>query len=300
MQHTLRNSYSFEGKGLHTGAFAHMTIRPAEENAGIVFVRSDISREARVHPLACNVSSTARCTTISEGETSVSTIEHIMSAAAGLGIDNMLVEIDGPEVPILDGSAMPYVSVIMADELQEQDAPRKYFEISESFHYEDAESGATIDILPADSLSVDLTADFNSKVLGVQHFRYDSGTDYAAEIAPCRTFCFFHELEFLASKGLIKGGDVENAIVIVEHPVDDATLARMQELFGVGRLEVCQGYLNNLSLHFPDEIVRHKTLDLLGDFALLGAPLKGTIIACKTGHRINSAVCRILSEKYNK
>lgn len=300
MQHTLKKSYTFEGKGLHTGAFAHMTISPAEEDTGIVFIRSDIGPEARVRPLACNVSSTARCTTVSEGEASVSTIEHLMSAAAGLGIDNMIVEIDAQEVPILDGSAMPYVSAITADGLQEQDAPRKYFEITEPFRYEDAESGATIEILPADSLSVDLTADFNSKVLGVQRFRYDSSIDYAAELAPCRTFCFFHELEFLASKGLIKGGDVENAIVIVEHPVDDATLARMQELFGVGPLEVRQGYLNNLTLHFPDEIVRHKTLDLLGDFALLGAPLKGTIIANKTGHRVNSAVCRILSEKYNK
>lgn len=300
MQHTLINSYTFEGKGLHTGVFSHMTIRPADVNTGIVFVRTDIGPEARVRPLARNVSSTARCTTISEGDASVSTIEHLMSAAAGLGIDNMIVEIDAPEVPILDGSALPYVLAVTSDGLQEQDAPRRFFEISEPFHYEDPESGATIDILPAESLSIDLTADFNSKVLGVQRFKYDSSVDFASEIAPCRTFCFFHELEFLASKGLIKGGDVENAIVIVEYPVDSATLARMQELFGVGPLEVRQGYLNNLSLHFPDEIVRHKTLDMLGDFALLGAPLKGTIIASKTGHRVNSAVCRILSEKYNR
>ena len=300
MQHTLKKSYSFEGKGLHTGVFSHMTIRPAEAGSGIVFIRTDIGPDARVRPLACNVSSTARCTTISEGEASVSTIEHLMSAAAGLGIDNMTVEIDAPEVPILDGSALPYASAVAADGLQEQDAPRKYFEITEPFHFEDPESGATIDIAPAESLTISLTADFNSKVLGVQRFEYDGNVDYAAEIAPCRTFCFFHELEFLASKGLIKGGDVENAIVIVEHPVDKATLARMQELFGVGPLEVRQGYLNNLSLHFPDEIVRHKTLDMLGDFALLGAPLKGAVKAVKTGHRVNSAVCRILSDKYNR
>jgi UDP-3-O-[3-hydroxymyristoyl] N-acetylglucosamine deacetylase/3-hydroxyacyl-[acyl-carrier-protein] dehydratase len=210
----------------------------------------------------------------------------------------------------------------MADGLLAQDAPRKYLRLREPFHYED-ESGATIDILPAEYLKIDLTVDFNSKVLGVQHFVYSpppessapcrsfapllasagrepfqaSGyTDYATQIAPCRTFCFFHELEFLASKGLIKGGDTENAIVVVEHPVDPATLKRMQTLFGVGDLQVHEGYLNNLQLYFPDEIVRHKMLDILGDFALLGAPLLGTIIARKTGHRINTAVCKSLLE----
>ena len=139
-----------------------------------------------------------------------------------------------------------------------------------------------------------LTVDFNSRVLGVQRFKYNAAVDYATQIAPCRTFCFFHELEFLAGKGLIKGGDMDNAIVIVEHPVDDATLERMRSLFHAGRLEVREGYLNNLQLHFPDEIVRHKMLDMIGDFALLGAPIKGTIIAGKTGHRINTAVCKSL------
>ena len=178
--------------------------------------------------------------------------------------------------------------------LAAQDAERRSLTLERPFHFEDDASGATIDIYPAEGCEMQLTVDFNSKVLGVQRFKYDTTVDYATQIAPCRTFCFFHELEFLAGKGLIKGGDMDNAIVIVEHPVDDATLERMRGLFHAGHLEVNEGYLNNLQLHFPDEIVRHKMLDMIGDFALLGAPIKGTIIACKTGHRINTAVCKSL------
>lgn len=296
MQHTLKREYTFTGKGLHTGVVTSMTLRPAPENHGIRFVRSDIGPLALVRAIASNVTSTARGTTISRGDASVSTIEHLISAASGLGIDNMLVDIDGPEVPILDGSALPYVNAITADGLQEQSAPRRYLALREPFHWEDGESDACIDILPAEEFSADLTVDFGSRVLGIQRLRYSHQVDYATGIAPCRTFCFFHELEYLASKGLIKGGDMDNAIVIVEHPVDEATLKRMQSYFGVGDLQVHQGYLNNLQLHFHDEIVRHKMLDLLGDFALLGAPLLGTIIARKTGHRINTTVCKALLE----
>ena len=296
MQHTIKQSYTFCGKGLHTGVIANMTLHPAEAGSGIRFVRTDIGPDAIVPALATKVGPTNRSTTICSGEASVSTLEHLMSACAGLGIDNLLVEIDAPEVPILDGSAKPYVEAILADGLLTQDAPRKYLRLREPFHWSDDASDASIDILPSEKLQIDLTIDFNSKVLGVQRYQYDAGSDYATQIAPCRTFCFFHELEFLVSKGLIKGGDTENAIVVVEHPVDPATLKRMQTLFGVGDLQVHEGYLNNLQLYFPDEIVRHKMLDILGDFALLGAPLLGTIIARKTGHRINTAVCKSLLE----
>lgn len=296
MQHTIKQSYKFCGKGLHTGVIANMTLHPDEAGSGIRFVRTDIGPDAIVPALATKVGPTNRSTTICSGEASVSTLEHLMSACAGLGIDNLLVEIDAQEVPILDGSAKPYVEAILADGLLAQDAPRKYLRLREPFHWSDDASDASIDILPSEKLQIDLTIDFNSKVLGVQRYQYDAGSDYATQIAPCRTFCFFHELEFLVSKGLIKGGDTENAIVVVEHPVDPATLKRMQTLFGVGDLQVHEGYLNNLQLYFPDEIVRHKMLDILGDFALLGAPLLGTIIARKTGHRINTAVCKSLLE----
>ena len=296
MQHTLKKSYTFSGKGLHTGASVNMTIHPAPAGSGIVFLRSDIGPEATVAALATNVGPTTRSTTLRSGSVSVSTIEHLMSAAAGLGIDNMLVELDAEEVPILDGSALPYVRAIAADGLLEQDAPRKFLTLEQPFHYEEPESGATIDILPAEEPAMKLTVDFNSKVLGMQSFAYSSGIDYASEIAPCRTFCFLHELEFLLSKGLVRGGDMDNAIVIVEHPISPESIERLKAFFGIRQIEVRQGYLNNLQLYFPDEIVRHKMLDMIGDFALLGAPLKGTIIASKTGHRINTGVCKTLLE----
>ena len=295
MQHTISRSYTFTGKGLHSGVVARMTLRPAEAGSGIQFCRTDIGPDALVKAVATNVSGTDHGTTIASRNASVSTIEHLMSAAAGLGIDNMLVEIEGPEVPILDGSAAPYAEAIAADGLLEQPVARRELSLLEPFHYKDP-SGATIVILPAEEFSADLTVDFNSKVLGVQRFHYDKSVDYTSGIAPCRTFCFFHELEYLAGKGLIKGGDADNAIVIVEHPVDEATLKRMRSLFTADALEVREGYLNNLQLHFQDEIVRHKMLDLLGDFALLGAPLKGTIIASKTGHTVNAAACKALLE----
>lgn len=296
MQHTLKQSYTFSGKGLHTGAGVNMTIHPAPAGSGIVFCRSDLGAGATVAALATNVGPTNRSTTLCRGNVCVSTIEHLMSAAAGLGIDNMLVELDAEEVPILDGSALPYVRAIAADGLAGQDAPRRFLTLEKPFHYEEPDSGASIDILPAGEPSMKLTVDFNSKVLGVQSFCYDSSIDYAGEIAPCRTFCFLHELEFLLSKGLVRGGDMDNAIVIVEHQASEESIGRLKAFFGIRNLEVRQGYLNNLQLHFPDEIVRHKMLDMIGDFALLGAPLKGTIIASKTGHRINTAVCKTLLE----
>ncbi len=296
MQHTLKKSYTFSGKGLHTGLTANMKLHPAPAGSGIEFLRTDLGHDAFVRALATNVGATARSTTIEANGVSVSTIEHLMSAAAGLGIDNMLVEIDAPEVPILDGNAKPYVEAICADGLEEQDAPRRILRIKEPFHWKDAESGATIDILPGDEPRMELTIDFNSKVLGVQRFAYDGSVDYATQIAPCRTFCFLHELEFMVSRGLVRGGDMDNAIVVVEQMIAPESLERMKKFFGVGDLEVREGYLNNLELYFPDEIVRHKMLDMIGDFALLGAPLAGTIIASKTGHSTNTAACRSLLE----
>lgn len=323
MQHTIKQSYSFCGKGLHTGAVARMTLHPAPAGSGIRFVRTDIGPGAIVPALATCVGPTDRSTTLCSGNASVSTLEHLMSACAGLGIDNLLVELDAPEVPILDGSAKPYAEAILADGLLAQDAPRKYLRLREPFHWRDDASDASIDILPSEKLQIDLTVDFNSKVLGVQRFVYSpppessapcrsfapllasagrepfqaSGyTDYATQIAPCRTFCFLHELEFMVARGLVRGGDMNNAIVVVEQMISPESLERMKAFFGVGDLKVSEGYLNNLQLYFPDEIVRHKMLDMIGDFALLGAPLQGTIIASKTGHRANTAVCKSLLE----
>lgn len=286
-QQTVKREYTFEGRGLHTGKFSHMTICPAPENFGIRFLREDVGVE--IAATADKVSRTDRSTTISEGDVAVVTIEHVLSALTGLGVDNALVKIDNEEVPILDGSASYYVKSIAPDGLHQQEAERKYIEIDKEIEIKDEQTGSWVKITPADHMSYEVTVDFGSRVLGVQSATWDEATDYVKEIAPCRTFCFFHELEFLVSRGLVKGGDVENAIVIVEHPVTDEQVDNMCKLFNQPKLGVTpDGYLSNLVLHFPNECGRHKLLDLIGDLRLCGAYLRAHVSAYKSGHRINS------------
>ena len=292
LQQTLRKSYLFEGKGLHTGRVARMTVSPAPADTGIVFKRTDIGQDALVEALAENVSSTARSTTISKGDASVSTIEHILSALTGMGVDNALIEIDNVEVPILDGSAKPYIEAIWKDGFQEQDAPRKYIELKETVEVVN-EKGSVVRLEPAEDFSYDIKIDFNSRVLGVQHAQWDSSVVYPEEIGVCRTFVFFHEIEFLFNNGLVKGGDVDNAIVIVEHPVTKEQVDNMSRLFNVPSLEVREdGYLSNLQLRFTNECARHKLLDLIGDLRLCGGFLKAKITAEKAGHGINTTAAR--------
>lgn len=286
-QQTIKKEYSFEGRGLHTGKYAHLTICPAPENFGIRFLRVDTGVE--IPASAEYVSRTDRSTTISVGDSSVVTIEHVLSALTGLGVDNALVKIDNEEVPILDGSASYYVKAIAPDGLQVQSVDRKYIEITEEIEIKDEQTGSWVKITPSDHMSFEVSVDFNSRVLGVQSASWEEGSDYVGQIAPCRTFCFFHELEFLASKGLVKGGDVDNAIVIVEHPVTDEQVDKMCALFGQPRLSVTpEGYLSNLVLNFPNECGRHKLLDLIGDIRLCGGFPKAHISAFKSGHKINS------------
>ena len=287
-QHTIKKACEFHGKGLHTGKIADMTIKPAPVNTGIVFVRKDIGTEAFVPALAENVSSTARSTTISCGEISVSTIEHVMSALTGMGIDNAIIELNNVEVPILDGSALQYVKAF-AGNTEEQDADRVFITIPDEIELKDEKSGSWVKITPADKPSFDITADFNSHVLGVQEASWDLSKNYAEEIGPCRTFVFFHEVEFLLANNLVKGGDVDNAIVIVEHPVTDEQISRMAELFNQPKLGVSEsGYLSNLTLHFPNECGRHKLLDMIGDMRLAGGYLNAKVTAFKPGHTINT------------
>ena len=278
-----------------------MVIKPAPVNTGIVFHRVDLGENAFVEAVAENVSSTARSTTISQGEASVSTIEHIMSAFAGMGVDNALVEIDNVEVPILDGSARYYVEAMLEDGLVEQDAPKKYVSIPGELEIADEKTGSYIRLTPSEEPTIDLKVDFNSRVLGVQDVSWDCTTDYSKEIAPCRTFVFFHEIEYLFMNNLVKGGDVDNAIVIVEHPVEPGQVERLAGLFNVPALAIDdKGYLNNLSLHFPDECGRHKLLDLLGDLYLSGGILKAKVTAFKPGHSINTRMAKAVREAIAK
>ncbi len=268
-QHTLKKTYFFEGKGLHTGTYSHMKIMPADVGCGIAFLRNGVLIPA----LADNVTNTARSTTISFGGQDAVTIEHIMSTFMGLGIDNAVVELDNIEVPILDGSARLYVQAIMADGLEDQGVPRKFIDVPQVVDLKDERSGSWVRIEPASAPSAQITVDFNSPVLGVQEAFWNLDTDYAREIAPCRTFCFYREVEPMLKAGLIKGGDLDNALVVTD-----------------------DGYMGNPQLHFDDECGRHKMLDLLGDMRLAGGYLNARISAYKPGHTINTQAAKALRE----
>ena len=300
-QQTLKKSYSFEGKGLHTGRYAKMTISPAPTDTGIRFRRTDLGDEAYVDALAENVSNTARSTTISSGDVSVMTIEHILSSLTGMGVDNALIDIDNVEVPILDGSAKPYIDAIWKDGFFLQDKPRHYIELKETVEIFNPEKGSFVRIEPAEEFSYNIKIDFNSKVLGVQRAQWDPSVVYAEQIGICRTFVFFHEIEYLFNNGLVKGGDVDNAIVIVEHPVTDEQVGRLASLIGIPALQVKEnGYLNNLELRFENECARHKLLDLIGDLRLCGGFLKAKVTAEKSGHGINTTAAKALRKAIDK
>lgn len=270
-QHTLKTSYSFEGKGLHTGTFSHMTVMPAAADTGIRFQRTDLPGQPVIEASARNVTKTTRSTTIACGEAEAVTIEHIMSVLTGLGVDNAFIQLDNLEVPILDGSARLYLEAFLKDGLQDQGVPRRYIDIPLAIEVRNPQSGSWVRIEPADKPSAQITVDFNSPVLGVQSVSWDEGTDYAREIGPCRTFCFYREIEPMLKGGLIKGGDLSNALVVTD-----------------------DGYMGDPVLHFPDECGRHKMLDLLGDIRLAGGYLNARVSAFKPGHFINTQAVKAL------
>ena len=274
-----------------------MVVNPAPQNTGILFRRADLGDEVYIHALSRNVSSTARSTSLSEGGATIHTVEHLLSALTGMGIDNAIVDVDNIEVPILDGSAFYYVKAFGEAGTVSQEAERKYLKVSSTIRVEDQKSGSWVSISPSEDFSYDVTSDFSSKVLGVQRCQYTPDMDYATQIAPCRTFVFFHEIEFLFANNLIKGGDVDNAIVIVEHPVTDEQVARVASAIGKPALKVTsEGYLSNLKLHFPDETGRHKLLDLVGDIRLCGGFIKGRVEAYKPGHSLNTELSKAIEE----
>ena len=287
-QQTLGGTISFSGKGLHTGVVVNMTVNPASDNTGIVFRRVDIEGQPTVPALCEYVTDTSRGTTIENGKAKVSTIEHIVSALWSMGVDNAIIDIDGPETPIMDGSAREYVQRISEVGLVEQKSPRKYYEVTEKQVYTIPDKGVAIIIYPDDEFTVSVHVDYNSKVIGNQYATLDIFNDYVEKIAPCRTFVFLHELEPLLKMNLIKGGDLDNAIVVVENPVSDEQLEHLKKVFNKDDIRVTGGYLNNLQLRSSNELARHKLLDLLGDFALLGMRIKGRVWASRPGHYANT------------
>ena len=287
-QKTLKAPISFSGKGLHTGVQVNMTVNPAAEDTGIVFRRVDLDEKPTIPALCDYVVDTSRGTTIELGEARVSTIEHIMSALWTLGVDNAIIDIDGPETPIMDGSAREYAAAITATGVQEQAADINYYHVTEKMVYTIPEKGVAIIIYPDDEFSVSVHVDYNSKVIGNQYSTFVPGDDYSSKIAPCRTFVFLHELEPLMKMNLIKGGDLDNAIVVVENAVSDEQLEHLKKIFNKQDIRITGGYLNNLELRFNNELARHKLLDLLGDFALLGRRIKGRVWATRPGHFANT------------
>ena len=299
-QQTLNSSISFSGKGLHTGVRVTMTVHPADPDTGIVFRRTDIEGQPIIPALCDNVVDTSRGTTIEVGGHRVSTIEHIMSALWTLGVDNAIIDIDAPETPIMDGSSREYAQAIMEVGTVEQPAERKYYQVTEKMVYTIPEKGVAIILYPDDEFSVSLHVDYNSKVIGNQYATFNPGDDYSSKIAPCRTFVFLHELEPLMKMNLIKGGDLDNAIVVVENPVPDEQLENLKKIFNKPDIEIKAGYLNNLQLRYNNELARHKLLDLLGDFALLGMRIKGRVWATRPGHFANTEFMKQLKYSIRK
>lgn len=298
-QHTIKKSVSVSGVGLHTGKTVTLTFKPAPANHGCKFQRIDLDDQPVINADVNRVVSTQRGTTIQVGKAQINTVEHVLSALAGLKIDNTLIELDGPETPIMDGSAAPFVKALLEAGIEEQEETREYFEIEEPIIYYDEATGSEMMALPSDTFEVTTLIDFNSPVLGQQFASLKSLDEYEQEIAPCRTFVFLHELEYLYKQNLIKGGDLDNAIVIVDRPVEQAELDQLAKLLGKPSVKVEDtGILNTLKLHFTNEPARHKLLDVIGDVALLGAPIKGRIVATKPGHKTNVEFTKILKKHY--
>lgn len=287
-QKTIAASRSLQGVGLHTGVQVSLTFQPAEENTGIRFVRTDIEGHPSIPADVDYVVETSRGTTLAKDDVQVSTVEHALAAAAGLQIDNLIIELTGPEVPILDGSALPFIEALREAGIQEQAADRDYFELKTNVFYKDPARDVEIMGVPADDYSVKVMIDFNSPVLGFQHAQLNKISDFSDEVASCRTFVFLHELKMLLDNNLIKGGDLSNAIVYVDRPLSTEDQATLGKLFNRNDLSVTrEGTLNNIEIKYQNEAARHKLLDVVGDLMLVGKPIKGSIIATRPGHAAN-------------
>jgi len=300
-QRTIQQAVTVKGKGLHTGVEVEVVICPAEVNTGYIFQRVDLDGQPKIEALADYVTDTSRGTTLVQKGIKITTVEHVLAALSGMGIDNALIKVNGPEMPIMDGSSSVFVNEIAKVGTVEQGAERNYFIIREKTVYRDEKNNIEIVAYPDDGFSIDVMIDYNSKVLGHQYAKLINIEDFEKQIAPCRTFVFFHELEPLLKNNLIKGGDLENAIVIMEREVPQVELDRIADLFNKPHVHVRpSGFLNHLDLHFTNEPARHKLLDMVGDLSLLGLRIKGKITALRPGHHANTEFAKALRKQYKK
>ncbi len=301
-QRTLASAITFEGIGLHTGEFNRMTVEPAPANHGYKFQRVDVEGQPIIDADVDRVVGTQRGTTLEQHGAKVHTTEHILAALYGCEVDNVLIQLEGPEIPIMDGSARAFVAAILEAGFVEQDAPRKFFTLKENIAFEDTEKDVEMLAVPEPDGEFRLTVmvDYHSPVLGTQHASMYKMEEFAEEIASCRTFVFLKEVANLAREGLIKGGDVDNAVVLVERPYSDAELAEIADLVGKSSLEMhveSKGVLNTTPLRFDNEPARHKLLDIVGDLALTGHFIQGHILAARPGHAGNVAFAKLLKQR---
>lgn len=300
-QQTLKESFTVSGKGLHTGLHITATFLPAPENHGYKFQRIDLENQPIIDALAENVTDTTRGTVIAHGDAKVSTIEHSMAALYASGIDNCLIQVDAPEMPILDGSAIEFIKNIEKVGITEQKADKDYYIVKQRIEVHDDSTGASLTLLPDEEFSIDTMVNFNSPILDNQYATLEHIQDFGKEIASSRTFVFVREIEQLLKGNLIKGGDLENAIVIYDTPMAQEQLDHLADLLQVPHKEVHDfGYINDKPLQFSNEPARHKLLDVMGDLALIGRPLKGKVIAIKPGHALNTALSKKIRQELRK
>ena len=300
-QRTIKADITVSGVGLHTGKPVNMRFKAAPENHGYKFKRVDIEGTPVVDADVDNVTDTSRGTTISQNGASVSTVEHVLAALVGLEIDNILIELDGPEVPIMDGSAIQFIEAFEQVGIKEQEADREYYDIPYNIMYSEPERRVEMVAMPLDDYRFTCMIDYNSPVLGSQHAAITTISEFKKEIASCRTFCFLHELETLLKNDLIKGGDLNNAIVVVDKNVSEDELKHLAKLFNREDINVAkEGILNNIELRHQNEPARHKLLDMIGDLALVGVPLRGHIMAARPGHAANVAFAKKIKAQIKK
>ena len=295
-QHTLRGEVSLKGTGLHTGASTTVTIKPLPENSGIIFQRTDLPGQPKIEADIDYVVSIDRGTTLGTGDVKISTIEHVMAAFNGLEVDNALVAVDGEEVPLCDGSAIEFVNAITGIGLEEQREARRFIHLDKPILYEDArDKQKALSIFPAEGFHLTFMIDYNHPALGAQHTTmFDMREEFIRDFASARTFCFLSEVIELYNRGLIKGGSLDSAVVVQDGPVTEEIKAKLRSLFHIKKeiFEGSSGFLNNTELRYPNELCRHKALDLLGDIYLIGAPMKAHLLAARSGHAANIEMAR--------
>ena len=299
MQKTLKSEITLSGIGLHTGKKVNLTMKPAKENTGFVFVRTDLEGHPQVEADVNYVTTTERGTTLEKLGVRIHTCEHLLAALVGCDIDNALLEMDSAEPPIMDGSSKFFVEAIEKAGIEEQGVAREYLVVKEVLNYVDPSSGSEITIIPSDTYEVTTMVDFGTKVLGTQNATMKDISEFKEEIASARTFSFLHELEMLLDAGLIKGGDISNAIVYVDKELTADTAEKLKKAFGKDDVAIRpNGILDNLTLNYPNEAARHKLLDVIGDLALTGVKLKGKVIATKPGHFVNTQFAKKLNRQW--